>query len=394
MRTERLRFVLFLLLACGLARAVAAEPAVGPHRLVRNVDDALAGVAEAARRLDAKNPPNAAFLNALAGLRLRVSHIEESLTKKNGEFYLLVDQGSTDLGQLRVAWARTGSRNEPIAEGLRIASSSYRLLRSSFGREGIRHAQGGTLSGPERRQFLRLRRAQLRFAANLQDLRDQARRRGDAATAAELERFRAEAWRIAQAALDLESYLNALIATSELRGEWQANAPYIKKTAPPQRYAEAGQTVEDLYVDSDIGEVFTVDLGKPGDAAVEYLQPGEETLEAVEPAEPVETGVVITEPAGEAVEEPAEIEETAAVEVEPEEAEPAEDLPEAVEPAEAGEPAPEEVQAAHATPTPPAADTQAGQTAKKGPEAKEAAPATPPAAPPPPATRPKTPPIG
>ena len=46
-----------------------------------------------------------------------------------------------------------------------------------------------------------------------------------------------------------------------MRGEWHANAPYIRKTAPAAEWAAADETVQDLYVDADIGQVFTVDLG-------------------------------------------------------------------------------------------------------------------------------------
>ena len=169
-----------------------------------------------------------------------------------------------------MAWARTGARNDRIAEAVRTASSSYRLLRANYGREAVRRRQGGALTDAERQQFQRLQGAEQRFAASLQALRDKARQRGDATTAAELERFRAEAESLAVAAADLSTYLNALIATSELRGEWHANAPYIRKAAPPAEFAAADETVQDLYVDSDIGQVFTVDLGAvPADGAAE-----------------------------------------------------------------------------------------------------------------------------
>jgi hypothetical protein len=96
-------------------------------------------------------------------------------------------------------------------------------------------------------------------------LRDEAHRRRDRATAAELDRFRAEAQRIAWARLDLESYLNALISAGELRGEWEADRPYVRKAAAPKKLAAADQAVEDLYVDSDIGQVFTLNLGSEGE---------------------------------------------------------------------------------------------------------------------------------
>jgi hypothetical protein len=243
----------------------AAAPAVGARQLARTVDTALAGIAQAASApkggLDSRNPKNASFLAALQSFRVRVGQIEGALAPRSVEFFLLVDQGSSDLGELRVAWARSGARNDRISAGLRTASSSYRRLRADYGREGLRRRQGGVLSDAEKQQFQRLQGAEQRFAASLQPLRDKARRKGDATTAAELERFRAEAESLAVAAADLSTYLNALIATSELRGEWHANASYIRKAAAPAEVAAADDTVQDLYVDSDIGQVFTVDLG-------------------------------------------------------------------------------------------------------------------------------------
>jgi hypothetical protein len=231
-------------------------------------------------------------------MRTRVSRIEGA---GGDEFFLLVDQGSSDLGELRVAWARLGAKNEQIAEQLRIASTAYRSLRSQFGREGLRLKQGGVLSEAERQQLARLQASERRFAERLRRLRDEAQRRRDAATAAEMERFRAEAEQIAQASADLASYLNALIATSEMRGEWQANVPYVRKTAPPAELTAAEATVQDLYVDADIGHVFVADLGKtpetPSEASadegaapaakVEVFQPGEEVREATVVADPI-----------------------------------------------------------------------------------------------------------
>jgi hypothetical protein len=276
MRKLYLAALLFLL---ALPRAGWADlPMVTARGLVRRVDTALAGAARAAKDprtgLDPRNPKYDPFWSALQALQDRVGRIEGALSPRTGEFFLLVDQGSADLGELRVAWARTGAKNARIAEEIRSASSAYRGLRAYFGREGIRQRQGGPLNVAERQQFQRLRQGEARLAERLRLLRDQARRRGDAATAAELERFRAEAERIAQASADLTSYLNALIAAGEMRGEWHANAPYIRKTAPPAEWAAADETVQDLYVDADIGQVFTVDLGAtPPDGAAEVEAP-------------------------------------------------------------------------------------------------------------------------
>ena len=46
-----------------------------------------------------------------------------------------------------------------------------------------------------------------------------------------------------------------------LLGEWEDTAPYVR-SAP--ELAAVDEMVEDLYVESDIGQVFTVDLGTAG----------------------------------------------------------------------------------------------------------------------------------
>lgn len=306
-RMLRRAAVLLTLLALPAAGwAEAPDPSAG--QLARSVDAALAAAAEAAKApkggLDNKNPKQASFLLALHDFRTRVDQIEAVLAPRKPELYLLIDQGSSDLGELRVAWARTGAKNEPISAAIRTASSSYRLLRADYGREGLRRRQGGELSTPERQQLQRLQGAEQRFAASLQPLRDRARAKGDATTAAELERFRAEAESLAVAAADLATYLNALIATSELRGEWHADLPYIRKSAPPVELAAADDTVQDLYVDSDIGQVFTVDLGTApavGAAATpEATGATGGTVEVYQASPEGPTEVVVAEPVADA----------------------------------------------------------------------------------------------
>lgn len=312
--------ILFLLLAGqpALTGAAPAQPA-NARQLLRTVDSALAGVSEAARKPG--DPKLATFLSVLERMRLRVKGIGNALAQRDEEFFVLVDQGSTDLGALRVAWARAGVGNEEVAAGLRIASAAYRMLRASYGREGLRHRQGGGLGEAEKRQFQRLQRAQRQLADSLLRLREGARRRSDRATVAELDRLRETAARIVWAPLDLEAYLNSLIAVSEMRGEWEVNADSIRDDAA-EDLAAANAAVQELYVDADIGHVFTVDLGKnggwssldgeaaaPADApevlagpgAVELYQPseeeGEEELlsEDDEDAEPVEEVEVYAE---------------------------------------------------------------------------------------------------
>jgi hypothetical protein len=347
------RFVLAVVLSLPLAAAQAEVPGPDALRLARTVGAALEGVAQAAGEptsgVAGKGAPAVAFRQALVRWSARVRDIESALDRRDGAFFLLVDQGSADLGELRVDWARTGSRNATIAEGLQTASAAYRTLRSEYGREGVRQRQGGALSAAEKAQLQQLQRAERRFAVNLQRLRDQARRHGDAVSAAELERFRAEAARIGGASLDLASYLNALIATSELRGEWSADAVHIRKSVPAQPMAAAEETVQDLYVDSDIGQVFTVDLGPAGPAGpVASPAAGAEPVQEIEAVPTVEP-VAAQEEGSAAAPESAVAPEEEEQEMEPP---PAADAPSAVEPAAA--PAPPEAAA-----PPPAAPTAA-----------------------------------
>jgi hypothetical protein len=331
---SRFRVVL-LLCAFLLPGSLAYGAPSNARQLVHAADSALEGVAAAledpASGFDRRDTEDVVFLANLSALRARLDLIGAALSARDERLFDLLDLGSADLGALRVSWARTGHQDGRIAEGLRIASSSYRLLRSSYGREGLRNRRGGGLTKPEERQFQRLQRAQGRLAESLRVLRDQSRRRGDETTAAEMERLRREAERIAWAPLDLASYLNSLITVSEVRGEWSANARYVRQAAEPEDYAIANETVEDLYVDSDIGHVFTVDLGSVGGwsyadeeteaPAVEVLQPGQgetadepATVEIIQSAPAVE---VLDGPAVEPISEDEAIEETAVSEEEP-----------------------------------------------------------------------------
>jgi hypothetical protein len=265
MRRSGLVAILGFMLAVAGVHAAPPVQRVEARQLVRTTLAALEGVGQAAQgptgRLDPRNPRHSAFLAALGQFQGRVQTIDRALAQPGEELFNSIDLGSSDLGALRVSWARAGVSQPQIAEGIRIASESYRMLRANYGREGLRQQQGGGLSPAEARQLQRVRQAQRRFAESLRALRAEAQRRGDRATTAELDRFRAEAERIARASQDLESYLNALIISGELRGEWAADRPYVQKAAAPKKVAAADQAVEDLYVDSDIGQVFAVNLG-------------------------------------------------------------------------------------------------------------------------------------
>lgn len=325
--------LLSLLLGALALPARAAEGRVTAWQLLRTVDSALAGLSQA---VEARGPETAAFWSTLNGLRVRVLGIQSALSRRDGEFFTLVDQGSTDLGALRVAWARTGLKNEEAARHLRTASVSYRMLRANYGREGVRLRQGGGLNEAEQRHLQRVQRAQRRFSESLAVLLEQARRRNDPVTVAELQRFRGDADRIVAASPDLESYLNSLIVSGETRGEWEADAPYIRQDAP-EDFAVANEMVEDLYVESDIGHVFTVDLGAPETLA--HLD-----QETAVPVTAEDAGAVQVLEASEegAVEDPAAAEPVQVLDAGPAPAAPADDIEEAEAPAKEKEEAVEE----------------------------------------------------
>ena len=402
MRKIALSLAFALALSVGLAPARAAGfppgfPAADASRLLHAADQGLADLerlaADPKAGLDPKNPKSAPFRGSLTFLRSVMDELRGSLASGDAEFFGFLDQGSAALGELRVTWARTGVHNEGIAGRLRVASTSYRLLRSTCGREGLRQRQGGTLSQAERRQLQRIQRSERRFAERLQLLRDRARREGDRITAEEMERFRLEAERIAWASADLETYLNTLIAASELRGEWSADAPYVRKTAPPEEVAAADEAVQDLYVDSDIGQVFAINLGKvDGDGDGAASTPAAGAVQTFETSGEVVAAEAVAEPMPlTSIGEPVETEEMDS------EGEPVEgvEIGEAVEPA--GEDAVEEAEetADGETPVQPAVEAAAkpGAAQAAKPEANTPEPAKP-ASPPPPATPPNPPAIG
>ena len=400
MRKIALSLAFALALSASLAPARAAGfpagfPAADAPRLLNAADHALGDLerlsTDPKAGLDPGDSRYAPFRGSLTFLRSVMDELRGTLASGDPEFFGLLDRGSAALGEARVNWARTGGRNEAVAERLRAVSDSYRLLRSTCGREGLRQRQGGTLSEAERRQLQRIQRSEGRFAGKLQHLRDQARRRGDAVTAAEMERFRLEAERIARASADLETYLNTLISASELRGEWSADAPYVRKAAPPEEVAAADEAVEDLYVDSDIGQVFAINLSNlgaggaaPAPGAVEVYEPSQEVVAAeavTEPASPAAPGAEL-DSEGETVEDVA-----AGEAVEPEGDETVEtveiDAEAVAEPAEPAKPAAGEPSIQPTIPAAPAPEAGPGTAQAVKPATEEKAG---PASPPPPAT--------
>jgi hypothetical protein len=344
--------LLLILLASGVARADVA-PKVNARQLMRMVETAYEDVHRAAQAADGglRNKP---FWASLDRMGMALEEVGMSLRTRDARFFQDLERGSVALGELKVVWARSGGNAPQVDRSLRLLSSSYRLLRRTYGAEQLRARKGGGLTDRERQRFERLQAAQRDFAARLESLRQKARERRDRELLAEMERLIAEAYRIAAAPASLNSYLNTLIASDEIRGEWAGNR-YYAEPADKTDWMAADQVVEDLYVESQVGHVFTVDLGKAEDWS--FL---DETTErpADEGAPAVASGAIqvyessgetiFSEPEAEVFEEPVEenvivyeapVEEVPAVEenVPAEPAEIVEEAPSPEEPAAAGE---------------------------------------------------------
>ncbi|HKV11930.1 MAG TPA: hypothetical protein VJ725_27545 [Thermoanaerobaculia bacterium] len=336
--------VLLILLASGVARAEGASK-VNARQLMRMVETSYEDVHRAAQGADPglRNKP---FWASLDRMGKALEEVGTSLRTRDARFFQDLERGSVALGELKVVWARSGAKAPEVDRGLRLLSSSYRLLRRTYGSEQLRARRGGGLSDRERQRFDRIQTAQRAFASRLETLRDKARERRDRELFSEMERLIAEAYRIAAAPASLQSYLNTLIVSDEIRGEWAGNR-YYAEPADKADWMAADQVVEDLYVESQVGHVFTVDLGKTDDwsfldettappveggstpaasAAIQVYEPSGETVLSEPEAEvfeeePVEENVIVyeapveeEEPAVEAVEVieedvPAEVEE-------------------------------------------------------------------------------------
>ncbi|HEX3128366.1 MAG TPA: hypothetical protein VH394_13635 [Thermoanaerobaculia bacterium] len=211
-------------------------------------------------RLDRSRPEQRPFWNALDKMGPALQRVQAGMAARDSSFFRALEDGSADLAELKVVWARTGAPDTTVSGALRVLSSSYELLRTNYGREAVRHRMGFALMPAERERFLRIQRTQERLTQVLRSLEDSARQHGDEVMRAELNRMAEDAWRVASAQLTLNAYLNALMLADEQRGEWTANSQYVDAEDHAD-WQEAGTVVEELYVEADIGQVFMVDLG-------------------------------------------------------------------------------------------------------------------------------------
>ncbi|MFL6198194.1 MAG: hypothetical protein ACJ76J_03370 [Thermoanaerobaculia bacterium] len=263
MKSLPISFALLLLLTAGASHAAPARKA-DAHQLLRLAESGLADTVRAAEaaqgRFDRSKPEQRPFWRAVDKMDAVLRRVRAAMLARDESFFGALEDGSAALGELRVVWARTGVPDPGVSEGLRILSESYQLLRTGYGRESVRHRNGRGLTEAERQRFLRIQQAQQRFADLLKELQEEARRRGDAAMAAELRRMQIDAERIAAAQLTLNAYLNALMIGDSQRGEWTGNSQYA---APADRsdWQEAETVVEELYTEQEIGHVLALDLG-------------------------------------------------------------------------------------------------------------------------------------
>lgn len=259
------------------ARTLLGMAQTGLSQMVR------AGQASSGR-LDRGRSEQRPYWSALDKMGPALQRVRAGMVARDSSFFRALEDGSADLAELKVVWARTGAPDAAVSAALRVLSSSYELLRTGYGREAVRHRMAFALMPAERERFLRIQRTQERLAQVLRDLEERARRRGDEAARAELARMAGDAWRVASAQLTLNAYLNALILADDQRGEWTANAQYASAD-DSSGWQEGGTVVEELYVEADIGQVFMVDLGDVGDggdleapAAPNAPSPGVATL--------------------------------------------------------------------------------------------------------------------
>ncbi|MES1243159.1 MAG: hypothetical protein ABUT39_16220 [Acidobacteriota bacterium] len=255
---------LLLLLLLPAPSAQAAARKADARTLLGMAETGLSQTVRAAHasggRLDPARSEQRPFWASLDKMGPALQRVRTGMAARDSSFFRALEDGSAVLAELKVVWARTGAPDTAVSGALRVLSSSYELLRTGYGREAVRHRMGLALLPAERERFLRIQRTQERLAQVLRDLEERARRRGDEATRAELDRMVQDAWRVASAQLTLNAYLNALILADDQRGEWTANAQYASADDHDE-WQEAGTVVEELYVEADIGQVFMVDLG-------------------------------------------------------------------------------------------------------------------------------------
>lgn len=290
MTTRTLRASLSTLALLVLALQAAPEPAWAQRSAPRQLNawqliaacrsavaDLGRGLSDPKGGFDPRRADHVAFRTSLARMEAQLGTVDARFRARDRQVFAELEAGSRALGELRVRWARAGLANSAASASLRSLSVAYRRLRAVYGREGLRFRQGPPLTEAEERHFERLQQGTRVFVARLHSLRQRAAGRGDRSGVAEIDRLLSEADRIAQADPDLASYLNTTMANDEMAGEWTAQADDLRRL-DPGGWGDADEAVAQLYVESDIGHVFQLDLGNTQDW--DYLdQPTEVDLD-------------------------------------------------------------------------------------------------------------------
>ncbi|HEX6864954.1 MAG TPA: hypothetical protein VF414_19135 [Thermoanaerobaculia bacterium] len=284
MKPLPISIALLLLFTLGSAHAVspASPRRTDAHQLLRLAEAGLGDTVRAAEateeRLARSKPEQRPFWSAVDRMTAVLRRVRAGMMARDESFFRALEDGSVVLGELRVVWARTGVPDPGVNEGIRILSESYQLLRTGYGREAVRHRKGRGLSEAERQRFLRIQEAQRRFADLLRELQEVARKRNDAAMAAELRRMQIDAERIAAAQLTLNAYLNALMLGDSQQGEWTGNSQYAAP-GDGSDWQAAETVVEELYTEQEVGHVWALDLGTLPDTGPSVLDHFEEPTE-------------------------------------------------------------------------------------------------------------------
>jgi hypothetical protein len=254
--------VLFLA-AHGPVRAQAAPVrTVGARQLVAIAKGGLTAAAQAANGpLDPGQARNRPFWNAVDAMGRSLDAVETALAARSPSFFDTLGGGSRALAELKAVWSHAGVDDPAVRSGLETLSTSYQLLRGSYGWEALRRQQGGDLTADEQRRFQALQQSQAALASRLTALRYQAARAGERQAAADLARLVAQARRIAQAERTLDAYLAAQASAQALEGEWAGDS---RSAQPAARkiWKKAAPLIEDLATDSNVGFVFSTDLSK------------------------------------------------------------------------------------------------------------------------------------
>ena len=289
-------------LACALIQtaqpARAATVQVGATDLLASSERAYNATLAAARQngqLDPSNPRNAPFWSTLARMGQSLQTVRNTLVGSDPRVFQALRDGSRTLAELRVSWSRTGTPAPAVEANLTALASSYRLLRTGYGREGLREQQGSAMAEQERQWLARWQDSQRRLAEQLRLLVAVATERGDFDTVAELQPILEDAERISEGEPTLDTFLDASLASDTAEGEWEGLSEQLS-----QQYEEEWQTVDaiidEISAESEMGFVLAANLGEVAayldekgeivDDALEKVDDAGEPLDAIG-AEPV-----------------------------------------------------------------------------------------------------------